>query len=217
MSDDTNPKDAAGRAKLPLHLWPASATAYGAIGLYEGMLKYGRLNWRGTQVSASVYVAALMRHLAAWMEGEEHSAEGAPHLGNALACLAILVDAQVQGTLVDDRNYVANPEGHGLMIAELQQSMRKLEAKFGQVNPKHWDRTVESAESNAIFDAMFNTIAQTNPKPQTEAAAGEPQCNCLRCTLERVLQASAPPGVEVKLMTDAEVREMMEAKDKPKH
>ena len=51
-----NPKDGIGNTKLPLHLWPFSATAHGSLALLDGMLKYGRLNWRGTEVRASVYV-----------------------------------------------------------------------------------------------------------------------------------------------------------------
>jgi hypothetical protein len=133
-----NPKDAVGRAKVPMHLWPASATAYGAVGLAEGMLKYGRNNWRGTNVHASVYVAALMRHVAAWMEGENNTKEGGPHLGNALACLAILVDANVNGTLIDDRNYVPNAAAHDRMMAQLTESLKGLEQQFGGVNPLHW-------------------------------------------------------------------------------
>lgn len=140
MSDASNPKDAAGRAKLPLHLWPASATAYGSLGFLEGECKYGRNNFRGTSVAASVYVAAAMRHITAWFEGEENSADtGNPHLGNALACLAILVDAKVNGTLIDDRNFVPDPGAHGRMIEALVQQSASLKAQFADKKPKHYD------------------------------------------------------------------------------
>src|SRR5690242_5474513 len=65
-----NPKDGIGSTKLPLHLWPMSATAHGCLALLDGMLKYGRLNWRGTEVRASVYLAACGRHLGEWLEGQ---------------------------------------------------------------------------------------------------------------------------------------------------
>jgi hypothetical protein len=55
---DTNPKDAVGSDKLPLHLWPESATMYGCLGLLEGMSKYGRSNWRAAGVRASIYYDA---------------------------------------------------------------------------------------------------------------------------------------------------------------
>lgn len=138
-----NPKDAAGRAKLPLHLWPASATAYGSIGLLEGQLKYGRLNWRATEVAASVYVAAAMRHISDWMEGQDDTEEGGPHLGNALACLAILVDATVQGKLIDDRNYTQDAGAHNDMVVELTRVATRLKDRFADRNPKHWDKRDE--------------------------------------------------------------------------
>lgn len=146
MSKDPNPKDAVGRSKLPLHLWPPAATAYGSVGLAEGMLKYGRLNWRATEVYASIYVAALLRHVNAWMEGEEFTAEGGHHLGNALACLAILVDAKTHKTLIDDRNFVMGQDAHEDMVALLTQAMKKLEGNFAGRDPKHWDRRDVAAD-----------------------------------------------------------------------
>ena len=102
--DPANPKDLVGSLKLPLHLWPATATAEGCIALHNGAEKYGRANWRAIPVRASIYYAALLRHMAAWFDGEEVDEEGVRHLGSALACLAILADAQAAGTMVDDRN-----------------------------------------------------------------------------------------------------------------
>ncbi|RYG07089.1 MAG: hypothetical protein EON92_18995 [Burkholderiales bacterium] len=139
MNATANPKDAAGRAKLPLHLWPDSATYYGSVGFLEGQLKYGRLNWRATPVYASIYFAAAKRHLNDWMEGEDFTAEGGPHLGNALACIAILVDAHVNGTLIDDRNYVPNAGAKDAMMKQLVDCANKLKATFGDRAPKHWD------------------------------------------------------------------------------
>jgi Domain of unknown function (DUF5664) len=140
LVDSSNPKDAAGRAKVPLHLWPSSATAYGSIGLLEGELKYGRNNFRGTQVAASVYVSAAKRHIDAWFEKQETAADtGSLHLGNALACLAILVDAEVNGTLVDDRNFVPNPGAYDALMAKLTSQVTALKTQFGDRNPKHWD------------------------------------------------------------------------------
>lgn len=100
-----NPKDRIGQHKIPLSLWPPAATVYGALGLADGAAKYGRNNWRKDGVIASIYVDALLRHVFAWFEGEEYDTEsGVPHLGHALANLAILIDAQLCGKLVDDRN-----------------------------------------------------------------------------------------------------------------
>jgi Domain of unknown function (DUF5664) len=132
-----NPKDGLGILKLPLHLWPASATAHGSLALLDGLLKYGRMNWRGTEVRALVYVGALLRHVADWMEGENVDAKSGLHpLAHALACLAIIVDAQAAGTLVDDRNY---PGGYAALAELLTPHVPRLQALYADVKaPHHW-------------------------------------------------------------------------------
>lgn len=134
-----NPKDAAGRAKLPVHLWPPAATAYGSLGMLEGQLKYGRNNFRATEVAASVYYAAAMRHLEAWYEGADDTDEGGPHLGNALACLAIIIDAKVNGSLIDDRNFTNAPGAFDAEVKRLTLVSAHLKALFADRTPKQWD------------------------------------------------------------------------------
>lgn len=152
-----NPKDATGRAKLPLHLWPASATAAGCVGFLEGELKYGRNNFRASDVAASVYVAAAKRHIDAWFEGQENSPDtGSPHLGNALACIAILVDTQVNGTLLDDRNFVPSPEAYESWVATLTTQCKSLKHQFATlVAPKHWDRRDQVAAEQASAKSLM--------------------------------------------------------------
>jgi hypothetical protein len=101
---DTNPKTAYGVQKAPLHLIPPPAllALAGVMGL--GAKKYGAYNWREHTVSASVYQAAAMRHLLAWWDGESVDPEsGQSHLAHAMACLAIVLDAEAHGKLNDDR------------------------------------------------------------------------------------------------------------------
>lgn len=70
----------------------------------DGAQKYGPANWRVDPVSASTYVNAALRHLFSWYDGERDATDsGCHHLGHAAACLAILLDAEAQGTLIDDR------------------------------------------------------------------------------------------------------------------
>lgn len=136
-SKDTNPKDAIAGGKLPLHLWPTSATIYGTLGLLEGMLKYGRANWREAGVRASVYVDALDRHMKAWFEGEDDAPDsGLPHLAHALACLAILVDAQMAGKLIDDRQY--NGKGFRDFVETFTPCVTRLRELHNDKNPKHY-------------------------------------------------------------------------------
>jgi len=99
-----NPKDELGTAKAPLHLIPNTALVAMSMAFLEGREKYGQYNWRITGVRASVYQAALLRHMMAWFDGEDIDPDsGLPHLHKAIACLAILIDADVLGVLEDDR------------------------------------------------------------------------------------------------------------------
>lgn len=134
----TNPKDAAAFDKAPLHLVPASFKAYTALALAEGAMKYGSWNWRAAGVRASVYVSALQRHIDKWFNGEEFDPEtGVPHLANAAACLAVLIDSKTQLNMTDDRP----PRQYGLpdlVNKQLPEAVAGLREKFADKNPKHW-------------------------------------------------------------------------------
>lgn len=100
----TNPKDAIGRKKPPLHLIPPVALIHEAMAMKNGADKYGPYNWRGATVAATVYISAAMRHLADYLDGERVARDsGVHHIAHARASLGILLDAEAQGTLVDDR------------------------------------------------------------------------------------------------------------------
>lgn len=132
-----NPKDVIGSSKVPMHLWPQTATVTGAIALLNGKEKYGRANWRAIGVRASIYFDACSRHLAAWFEGEDVDEEGVPHLGSALACLAIIVDAQAAGKFIDDRQY---PGGYRETIDKMSKIVPEIIARHAGKDPKHYDR-----------------------------------------------------------------------------
>lgn len=102
---DTNPKTVYGKAKPAISLIPAPALLHMADAFADGARKYGPANWRIDPVSTTTYVDAAYRHIMAYFDGRERSAEdsGVHHLGHAAACLCILLDAEEQGTLVDDR------------------------------------------------------------------------------------------------------------------
>lgn len=106
MSDlpDANPKTRFGVLKPNPFLVPAASTLYQALAMQDGAKKYGPYNWRENKVTASIYVAAAMRHMMAWVDGEECAKDSqVPHLAHALACLGIIVDALETGNLIDDR------------------------------------------------------------------------------------------------------------------
>lgn len=135
-SKPTNPKDAVGSGKLPLHLWPTTATALGSIGMLNGMLKYGRSNFRAIGVRASIYVDAAKRHLDAWFEGEECDPDdGVPHLAAALSCIAIIVDADAAGKLNDDRMVEG---GYRALVNVLTPHVARLKELHADKKPKHY-------------------------------------------------------------------------------
>ncbi len=138
MSDSkpTNPKDLIGSNKLPLSLVPETSRAYQALGHLEGHLKYGLVNWREMGVRASVYLDALERHIGKWKNGEwADPVTKVPHLGNALACLGIIVDAYECGKLIDDRPKQA-PVAE--MIDRMSENVQHLKKLFGDKNPIHY-------------------------------------------------------------------------------
>lgn len=105
-----NPKDLVGAKKAPLRLVPPAAIIGMADGLSVGAVKYGAFNWRQQPIENVTYVEAAIRHLFAYLDGEEFSDDseqyvGHPvhHIDHALAGLGILRDALASGELVEAR------------------------------------------------------------------------------------------------------------------
>jgi hypothetical protein len=135
-SKPTNPKDAIGSDKIPLHLWPETASILGSLAFLEGALKYGRSNYRAIGVRSSIYYDACRRHITKWFEGEDVDEDsGLPHLSHALACLAILVDAQAAGKLNDDRMIKG---GTLQMLKDMTPHVKRLKDKYKDRNPHHY-------------------------------------------------------------------------------
>lgn len=101
-----NPKEAWGDKKLKVQWVPPTVICGMAKALEEGGRKYGPYNWRETSVESMTYYGGAMRHLLAWLDGEDldpDSENGKHHLEGALASLAILYDAVVSGYVIDNR------------------------------------------------------------------------------------------------------------------
>lgn len=136
-----NPKDAVGASKVPMGYFPPAALLYASLGLWNGDIKYDKYNWReGGKVLASIYIDAVERHLGLWKSGEElDKRSGVPHLGHAMAGLAILVDALEGDYLVDDRpqnqyDFGAlldkwNAQGPGLVNAWRKERLERMAAQ----------------------------------------------------------------------------------------
>ena len=132
----SNPKDAIGSDKVPMHLWPKTASVLGAMALLDGALKYGRSNWRAVGIRASIYYDAIDRHMTAWFEGEDIDPDsGLPHMAHVLAGAAIIVDAIAADRFRDDRMIRG---GHREIMERWSPSVIDLKAKHAERNPRHY-------------------------------------------------------------------------------
>lgn len=99
-----NPKRACGSIKPSPHFIPPIAIIEESVVMALGAAKYGAFNWQDTPVDAATYYSAAMRHLMIWYAGEDLDEESrASHLAHVRACMAILMDSQASGILIDNR------------------------------------------------------------------------------------------------------------------
>lgn len=132
----TNPKDAIGDRKVPLWLCSAIAMAHWAAAQFAGLTKYGAWNWRSAGVRSSTYISAIKRHVARWENGERcDPVDGTHHLGNIMACAAILLEAEAIGKLNDDRSPRADLQP---VFDEVEAMMVRLKEMYADKAPKHW-------------------------------------------------------------------------------
>lgn len=110
METKENPKliQARKEGKAPLEYLVTSVWPEDAVVHKHGADKYGRLNWRVDPILYSTYKAAMLRHMVAFFDkGEDIDPDsGVSHLAHIRACAAVLRDAQLQGSAIDDRNVI---------------------------------------------------------------------------------------------------------------
>jgi hypothetical protein len=130
----TNPKDAVGVKKAPMSTVSSAVLAEVGVAMLEGALKYGRHNYRGVGVRASVYYDATIRHMFSWWEGEDKDPDsGMSHITKAIASLVVLRDAMIQSKVEDDR-----PPRSVDFYAGLNEKAAKLIDQYGSVQPYHY-------------------------------------------------------------------------------
>jgi hypothetical protein len=155
-SKPSNPKDAAATNRLDLSLFPATARAYGALAMVEGDQKYGGYNYRAAGVNASIYYAAAGRHLDKWYNGEDNDPKtGVPHLANAIACIAVLIDGIEMGNWTDDRP----PQ---LDLTKLLDNFEKRVGKVKEVFPRRTNRYVANSaarDDGSVRGGSINTTS----------------------------------------------------------
>ena len=130
-----NPKDLVGAKKAPLRYVPPALNIAVSQVMEHGASKYGPFNWREQPVSAMTYIEAIFRHLYAWMDGQNSAEDsGLSHLAHAAAGLGILIDAEFNGSLLDDR---ATPGPAADMLRALDKSQPKGDMN-GNIVPEAW-------------------------------------------------------------------------------
>ena len=145
MEKDTNPKDALGRAKWRNYFTVPRQVLWAlGIAMLEGALKYGRHNYRGAGVRASVYVDAAMGHIDCWIEGEDNdpdSQANLSHIVKAIASLTVLADAIMNDFLDDDRP--PKIKDIAVLRDSLQQSADRLHKEHANKDPHHYSHLAD--------------------------------------------------------------------------
>lgn len=102
---DTNVKSAAAVGKPTFAAVPPIAFFGLGAAMQDGAKKYGRFNWRTTEVTASVFYDAMLRHIFMWWNGEDHATDSLiHHLNHMQAGAAIIQDAELNGVFNNDRD-----------------------------------------------------------------------------------------------------------------
>lgn len=91
------------QGKAPLSMIPRSALLAEARVMAFGAQKYGRDNWRGGMERSRLADAAL-RHILAWVDGEDADPEtGESHWAHVRCCAAFQIEYEERGLGVDNR------------------------------------------------------------------------------------------------------------------
>lgn len=187
----TNPKELLGGDKIPLHLWPETATVLGSLGLLDGALKYGRSNYRAVGIRATIYYDAARRHMNAWFEGKDTDPDsGLPHLAHALACLAIIVDAEAAGKLNDDRVISG---GYLKLLDRMTQHVKRLRTQHADKAPKHF--TIADDADKDYGDEARDNVLPVGPQAPPEQPVPAQDVQSVRSWPSRPMVLGAYEGL----------------------
>jgi len=207
---DSNPKSAYGTAKPGIHGVPVVALLHCGNGMRDGVEKYGLTNWRENSVAASVYYNAAFRHLASWWDGEQNAEDsGVHHLGHVMACCAILLDAEAQGNLIDDRPSV--PGKFSEMVKAMTKTMNRA------IEDDDDDDDYEEDSLSELFDFLIeDDDAQDWFDATVKAIWGAENLDHAREELrEAILAANEDPGQKWTLQGEGWEEEWTLDKDIP--
>lgn len=133
-----NPKDRAATNddRAPLDYLEPVADRQIARVLKTGADKYGQRNFTVEPIRARVYVAAIRRHLDAWLEGEDDAPDtGFSHIAHIGANVHVILAALASGQFIDDRHgtsydQASTPAEEPESYWEAEKARRKAEKAF---------------------------------------------------------------------------------------
>ena len=167
-----DPKARFGNAKPGTKSIPPSALYYLGQVMQTGADKYGPMNWRNTEVVASTYREAIGRHLDTWWDGEDLTRDTkVKNLAAVMASCAILLDAELHGTLVDDR---PPPGKLGDLIESLTKPTEETNVvdmaslvthglSVSRIAPADLFKPVETVSAPEMEEAYWNFMRATEP------------------------------------------------------
>jgi hypothetical protein len=165
-SKDTNPKDALGIAKTPMHCVSARVLMELGLAMMEGGRKYGTHNYRAMGVRGSVYYDATMRHMMAWWEGQDTDPDsGVSHIVKAIAGLVVMRDSMLMQNFEDDRP-IRLPDQ--LNIDDLNEQAKAIIEKYP--DPKQ-----------PFIHAGPEKMREEEPKLCTQTRRDRAVCRCASC------------------------------------
>lgn len=171
-----NPKDEIGRNKVSTWVIPVAALWHCALALMDGARKYNPFNWREKPITTSLYLDAMDRHLKLYAAGQQNASDSkVHHLGHVMGGCAILIDAELHKTLIDDRKH--SPETVELLErlnkeclenqrvfdeAKLTQAQAKAQNPFGGALQQLQDRAGYEQARQGIYGHQHikNILAQ---------------------------------------------------------
>ena len=161
-----NPKDLVGALKPDFSLIPMAAKIHMSLGLMYGNVKYDvAYNWRDENKKIGImgYISAAERHMDLFKDGEDFSDDGlVHHLGHAMDCLAIVLDALENGYAIDNRP----PKGKASELMNKYSDMikSKLMPKWKEEKQKMLNsRTLSKRDSLTFAENIINP-----PEPNEE-------------------------------------------------
>ena len=140
----TNPKDALGVKKVPMHCIPTAPLLELALAMMEGGRKYGAHNYRVMGAKASTYYDAACRHLTAWWDGEDIDKEsGVHHLIKLCACMFVMRDSQHMGNDIDDR---PKRYPNGLDLEKFNKQAADIIEMYSKCKPPFTHKEIDNVE-----------------------------------------------------------------------